>query len=393
MGLLIVLAGCSTAPRAGYPPSAPAPGPFQKARTTAPPQKIEFVREAPHVVQPRIVAPEPPRPRTNNPAETWIPLNRWVLENRLGSLRQVASAQTPTFALVTTNGILFISANSQVARWDGLELHLGFEPQLINGQPFVHTLDLKKNIGPLLRGTLPPAKTNRVVVIDPGHGGQKTGATSIEDDTNEKDLTLDWARRLAPLLAAGGWQVFLTRTNDQDVSLSNRVAFAEERKADLFISLHFNSAAPSQEQAGVETFFLTPAGMPSTLTRGYEDDPSLVFFNNAFDSENVEYAFRLHRALVHVTGKDRGLRRARFLTVLQGQNRPAILIEGGYLSNPREARQISDPAFRQQLAEALARALNVESGMQMAATAPQNQATNQPVSPPPPSSTNNPQLP
>jgi N-acetylmuramoyl-L-alanine amidase len=98
--------------------------------------------------------------------------------------------------------------------------------------------------------------------------------------------------------------------------------------------------------------------MPSSLTRGYNDDPDQVFPNNAFDMENLQYAVRLHRALLKAgETADRGVRRARFLAVLRGQRRPAILIEGGYLSNPDEARRIADPAYRQRLAEAVARAL------------------------------------
>jgi N-acetylmuramoyl-L-alanine amidase len=162
------------------------------------------------------------------------------------------------------------------------------------------------------------------------------------------------------LLTNEGWRVYLTRTNDVDVSLTNRVAFAEEHQADLFISLHFNSAAPSQDQAGVETYCLTPAGMPSTLTRGYEDDAA-VFANNAFDAENLQYAVRFHRSLLSVVGNDRGVRHARFLGVLRRQNRPAVLIEGGFLSNPREAQHIADSAYREKLAEAVAAALNPET--------------------------------
>ena len=98
--------------------------------------------------------------------------------------------------------------------------------------------------------------------------------------------------------------------------------------------------------------------MPSTVTRGYYDDLTLAFTNNAFDAQNLQFALQVHRALLQVNGRhDRGVRRARYLGVLRGQNRPAILVEGGYLSNPREARRIADPAYRQKLAEAVAAAL------------------------------------
>ena len=72
----------------------------------------------------------------------------------------------------------------------------------------------------------------------------------------------------------------------------------------------------------------------------------------------LQFALQVHRALLQVNGRhDRGVRRARFLGVLRGQHCPAILVEGGYLSNPQEARRIADPAYRQRLAEAVAQAL------------------------------------
>jgi N-acetylmuramoyl-L-alanine amidase len=372
--LSIALAGCSTAPRRA-PVSQTSDRNFSGS-TNQFTQKVEQVPEPPHLAPPPVHVPPHPTtppavtssppatataptpPRANSYSETWIPLGRWSRENHIGLLRRISTAPAPTFALTSASGVLVIQANSLRATWNGLELHLGFEPQSIDDQPFVHTLDLKKNIEPLVRGVALSAKTNRIIVIDPGHGGQNAGAESVVNGTNEKEYTLDWARRLEPLLAARGWQVFLTRTNDLDVSLAGRVEFADQHQADLFISLHFNSAAPNREQAGLETFCLTPSGMASTLVREYVDDPSLVFPNNTFDIDNLEWALRLHRVLLREAGMpDRGVRRARFMVVLRGQHRPAVLIEGGYLSNPREARRIADPEYRQKLAEAVAEAL------------------------------------
>jgi N-acetylmuramoyl-L-alanine amidase len=268
----------------------------------------------------------------------------------------------PGCALSTTNGALILHAGSQVAYWDGLELRLGFAPQMLNGQPCLHILDLKKSLEPLIGGgPISCLGSSTTIVIDPGHGGEDSGTRSVLDQRLEKEFTLDWARRLGSLLATNGWQVFLTRNRDMDLSLSNRVAFAGARQADLFLSLHFNSAAPDRLQAGLETYCLTPTGMPSTVTRGYGDDPAQAFPNNAFDAQNLQVAMRVHGALLQVNGRrDRGVRRARYLGVLRGQNRPAILVEGGYLSNPQEARRIADPAYRQKLAEAVARSLMEE---------------------------------
>ncbi|MEO8427669.1 MAG: N-acetylmuramoyl-L-alanine amidase, partial [Verrucomicrobiota bacterium] len=214
-------------------------------------------------------------------------------------------------------------------------------------------------IQPLLNGISDIVLTRRIVALDPGHGGEDPGTKSIIGDHFEKEYTLDWARRLRPLLEAQGWQVYLTRTNDVRLSLNDRVNFADRVGAILFISLHFNSAFPNLKQSGLETYCLTPSGMPSNLTRNFPDDSKEVFPNNAFDLQNVELAMRLHRSVIETTKRpDRGVRRARFMGVLRGHQRPAVLIEGGYLSNPQEARLIADPAFRQKLAESIANALN-----------------------------------
>ena len=345
--VLLLVAGCSTPPK-------PVPENWQGTNIFQP---------LPPVVPP----PKPPPPPTNPPpklaltnliAGTWIPLELWSRVNGLAEPQRISRDLPPAFAVNTHTGVFAFRAASRVAHWDGMELQLGYAPVETNGHFVLHTLDLQKNFSPLLQpGALPP-RNHRVIVVDPGHGGINAGAKSVLGNRYEKEFTLDWAKRLAPLLANNGWTVFLTHTNDVDMALSNRVAFAEAHHADFFLSLHFNSAAPDEKQTGLETYCLTPMGMPSNLTRHFEDDAALSFANNSFDTQNLQYAARLHRALLAVNGhKDRGIRRARFMGVLLGQNRPAVLVEGGYLSNPAEAKQIATPAYRQKLAEAIASAL------------------------------------
>jgi len=359
---MVIAAGCSSGPRRNL---AHVPDWVSEDTASAPvgPWPVPSPEPAPALAPPAVVAPG------NQFTETWIPLERWCKVNGLPAPSRLALAPLPSYAINTTSGVLTLSACSRSAHWDGLELRLGFAPQSIDGQPFVHALDLKKTIQPLLAEEqfMPPDTTLQsrrqtgpgpILVIDPGHGGEDAGAKSVLANRYEKEFALDWARRVKSLLATNGWQVFLTRATDVDLSLSNRVAFAEERKASLFLSLHFNSAPANASEAGLETYCLTPAGMLSSVTRGFGDDPALVFPNNAFDAQNLQFAFRIHRALLQVNGhRDRGVRRARFLGVLRGQQRPAILVEGGYLSNPREAQLISEAGYRQKLAEAVARAL------------------------------------
>ena len=290
---------------------------------------------------------------------TWQPLDAWGARHGFAPAREMARSPVATYAVTTSSGVFVVQIGSLAAYWDGMELHLGFAPQLIEGKVFLHALDLHKNLEPLARPFSSLATGGRVIVIDPGHGGGNTGTKSVLDAARfEKEFTLDWALRLAPLLETNGWRVFLTRTNDAELPLGERVEFAEEQHADVFISLHFNSAAPSREPAGLETFCITPTGMASTFNHDYDDDPSLSYPNNAFDEQNLALASRLHRSLLAASGfADRGVRRARFLGVLRRQNRPAVLIEVGYLSNPEEAKKIADPGFRQKLAEAVAAAL------------------------------------
>lgn len=298
-----------------------------------------------------------PRP-VSAPVYTWTSLKRWAIEQRI--LPPVLLAKSPlvTYSISSPQGMMVLAIGSREAAWNGVSIHLGFAPEIIDGEVYVHALDLQKSFAPFL--CAPPLSfgTNRTIVIDPGHGGINAGTLEVGDRRPEKEFTLDWARRLQPLLEKEGWQVFLTRNNDVDLALSNRVTVAENHHADLFLSLHFNSAAPDSKPVGLATFCLTPVGMPSTLTRGFPDIIGQGFPNNSFDAQNIQAAEAVQRALLHATGmEDRGVTRARFLGVLRGQRRPSILIEAGFLSNPREARRIENPDFRQTLAEAVAAAL------------------------------------
>ena len=316
---------------------------------------------------------------------TWIDLRRWCTANNLGAPELVSLLPLPAYRIKTPDGFLLLEANSRTAFCNGLELRLGFPLQIVARQPFLHTLDLQKTLEPLLnRSRFDWPLSNPVIVIDPGHGGSDVGTRSAAGKRFEKEFTLDWATRVAALLSAQGWQVFLTRTNDADLSLSNRIAFADSHKAALFLSLHFNSAGANVAESGLETYCLTPPGMASTVTRGFPDDTTAAFPNNSFDVQNLLFAARVHRALLQASGThDRGVRRARFLSVLRGQQRPAILVEGGYLSNSREARLIAEPAYRQKLAlgvaNALVRSLEIASSEPRTSQAGQDRENQSPL--------------
>ncbi len=349
----LLLAGCATTPRRNA-----AHVPDWQNLFAAPPSSTGPTNSQ---ALPAMASNPPPATLTAPKAsfQTWVPLERWSRSRGLAPPARLSTAPSLTWSLKSTHGVFVLSAGSQFARWNGLDLRLGLAPQLIDGRLYAHGLDLMKTIAPLLEGVSPlPLGTNPVLVIDPGHGGENAGARSVLGSHYEKEFTLDWALRLRDLMAAQGWEVLLTRSTDTDLALSNRVAFAAEHKAALFVSLHFNSAGPDPSESGAETYCLTPAGLPSSLTRGFADEIGQSFPNNACDVDNLLLALSVHRALLQVNGhQDRGVRRARFLGVLRGQTCPAILVEGGYLSSPSEARLIAEPGYRQKLAEAVARGL------------------------------------
>ena len=353
------MAGCATAP--------------ERPSMMARPITTESVSDPLTVVLP---APLPDEPATNSAANAatpaappsgpawpadwdnvWLPLETWARYNSLGKPVQFGGGNEAVFVLETTNGQMRVRINSHTLRFGGHDFWIGFTPRLMQGFPYIHALDARKTLQPLLGSAWQLGKPDRTVVVDAGHGGKDSGALSCFNGEYEKAYALDWARRVAILLRECGWNVVMTRTNDAYLTLADRVAIAERAKADVFVSLHFNSGAGNGSQSGVETYCQTPTGMPSSLLRG-EDDPREAHPNNQHDDQNFQLATALHRSVVKTSGAaDRGVGRARFLGVLRTQNRPAVLVEGGYLTNPDEARKIATPEYRQALAEGVAKAL------------------------------------
>jgi N-acetylmuramoyl-L-alanine amidase len=338
------------------PPPAATNGPIAVeppavARTEVPAAVPVLARPEPAVIQASLPALAAPT------ASQWIAWDAWVAQRGLGKPRNIGRPDESVFESRSTNGSAAITLGHQTARINGIDCWLGFAPRSVRGQAYIHALDAQKTLQPILDLRLDGGRVPGVIVIDPGHGGVDSGSRNVFSARYEKEYTLDWARRLKQLLVTNGWEVHLTRTNDIDLSLVDRVAVAERVQADIFLSLHFNSFA-QESQAGLETYCLTPVGMPSSVKREFVDDATVSFPNNSFDAANVQLAAQLHHALLRSTGaNDRGVRRARFMGVLRNQKRPAVLIEGGYLSNPREAASIAQPEYRQRLAVAVAKAL------------------------------------
>lgn len=222
----------------------------------------------------------------------------------------------------------------------------------VGSKLYVSRIDLAKLIEPVLRpNIIKNAGDFRTVILDPGHGGKDPGATNPYG--TEANYNLKIAGLVKTRLEAKGYKVLMTRNSNQFLSLQERVNFANAvTERAIFISIHFNSGGRAAR--GVETFTLSPPGV-SHYGRSFRPDDNQSRTGNENDSANIALATSVHvRALQHL-GKntlDRGIKRARF-SVLSGVRHPAILLEGGFMSHPYEARLIENIAYQGALANGI----------------------------------------
>lgn len=165
----------------------------------------------------------------------------------------------------------------------------------------------------------------RTVVIDPGHGGHDNGGQWGK--VYEKHLALDTAARLEAILKRMGYQTVMTRKSDYYVSLPQRVALGNRYKNAIFVSLHFNYTW-KEHVSGLETFY--------------------------YGSEGRKLAQCVQHSLVRKTHTvDRNAKFARYY-VIRNSTRPAILVEGGFISNERERERMKSGDYRESIARSIA---------------------------------------
>jgi N-acetylmuramoyl-L-alanine amidase len=209
----------------------------------------------------------------------------------------------------------------------------------------------------------------RRIVVDPGHGGSDPGA--VARGMREKDITLDIARRVAARLVAEGFDVVLTRHDDETMSLQERVQLANAAKGDLFLSIHVNSI-PTPMRRGIETYILGTTNDPHVeRLAGAENSGSgysLADFRRLLEGvlldvrhdESHRFALQIQRKLFNAVRRenpkleDRGVKQAPFV-VLVGTEMPGVLAEVSCISNEQDARLLRQSGYRQEIAEALAR--------------------------------------
>lgn len=219
------------------------------------------------------------------------------------------------------------------------------------------------------------ATGEKVIIVDAGHGGTQEGAQG-PGGLREKDISLRIAQRLKSALEKTlHAHVLLTRDKDTLLHLSERVAYANEHKPDLFVSVHANSMPTQRQRAraeGIETFFLSAnasddeagktadrenAETPKAATVAHDDTLAYILADLQRSEAHVDssrLAYAVHQRLVSATGAlDRGVQQAPFY-VLMGVEAPAILVEVGFISHPKEGKRLADPEYQETLAAGIA---------------------------------------
>ncbi|WP_309396977.1 N-acetylmuramoyl-L-alanine amidase family protein [Cerasicoccus maritimus] len=234
--------------------------------------------------------------------------------------------------------------------YNGQKVYLGEPIALSGGVLHVTEVDYENTIKPLFfPQQYDPKPKLYHIVLDPGHGGKDSGAQNASLKLKEKYLAMDLAKRVKARLERYGYKVTLTRTDDRYIPLADRPEFANRVNADLFVSLHFN-AITNAKVDGIETYVFTPAGHASTNAKTAD---KRTYPGNRDAPWSMLAGYHIQSQMINKTkADDRGVKKARF-AVLKTLNCPGVLVEGGFVSHPREGRNIGSSAYRDKLADAI----------------------------------------
>lgn len=213
---------------------------------------------------------------------------------------------------------------------------------------------------------------NKIIVVDPGHGGKDCGAIGIEK-VCEKTIVLKVAKYLNDELKKRGYKVFMSRQKDVFIGLRQRTSFANNKNADLFISIHANAIAENKAKfEGVESYFLSTArserAKKVAALENKDDTEGMNYFSkqsflNTLNTQRIVASNKLaidiqYGMLQSLRGKyqqviDGGVREGPFW-VLVGALMPSVLLEVGYITHPKEGKRINQSAYQKALAIGIA---------------------------------------
>ncbi len=253
--------------------------------------------------------------------------------------------------LETKKHSLEFVSGSREAMINGARSWLCFPLVEQDGKYLVSRTDVAKTIEPLVRPHRVAVGKVETVVLDPGHGGHDKGQVSKYG--YEKDFALDVARKLRPLLQSKGLHVIMTREGDYFVPLEVRAQIANAARDSIFVSIHFNASGDDPNATGFEIFSFTPRGAPSTSDNAVRSASFSKQPGSEVDAQSMALSACIYHSLLgHVPEYDRGIKRARF-AVLRLTKVPAVLIEGGFLTEGGESKLIASKDWRANLAGAI----------------------------------------
>ena len=216
-------------------------------------------------------------------------------------------------------------------------------------------------------------KMDKIIVIDPGHGGEDPGAIGY-NKYREKVIVIEVSKELEKILKSRGYKVYMTRSGDRFIKLRDRTKFANDRNANIFVSIHANAVEEKNANniQGIECFFLSPsrseraknaaaaensADMSDMNMYGKDSYLNLLNHHNILASNKL--AIDLQRGMLGEVNKkykdvnDNGVKEGPFW-VLVGAQMPSVLVEVGFLSHPQEGKRLGEDPYRKTLAKGLA---------------------------------------
>lgn len=225
--------------------------------------------------------------------------------------------------------------------------------------------------------TVKKVSRKRIIVLDPGHGGKDPGAIGAYSKTYEKNITLAMGKELQTILRKKGYTVYLTRDNDIFIPLRQRIKIAQKYKADLFMSIHADSAA-NRNATGLSVYTLSDTASDKEaaalaerenkadiiggidLGGNSKEVNDILISLSQTDTRNKssKYATYLVGEMAKCTKLVKNTHRFAGFAVLKAPDIPAVLLEMGYLSNRTEEANLRQPAYRSKLAQSVARAID-----------------------------------
>jgi N-acetylmuramoyl-L-alanine amidase len=226
--------------------------------------------------------------------------------------------------------------------------------------------------------TSKPSKARKkIVVLDPGHGGKDPGAIGAYGKTYEKNITLAMGKELKAVLEKQGYTVYLTRSTDIFIPLRQRVKIGQKHKADLFMSLHADSAA-NRNAKGLSVYTLSETASDKEAAALAERENKADIIGGMDFSENSREINDILISLSQTDSRNKSSKFAGYIVnemkqsvklvdnthrfagfaVLKAPDIPSALLEMGYLSNKEEESQLKQSSYRQKLANSVARAIN-----------------------------------